>query len=326
MGLARTARQLGHHVARPRLVAGLTLTEVVRVDERQHGVTPLLVRRASDLRWHDLSGDLSRPAVRAVLVNYHCADHIENRLRSGLFEVSDEVLIVDNDSDPERLAAWKSAYRVTPVLLPRNVGFAAAVNEAVRLSVTKAPILLLNPDAELDSAGLTRLVQGLAGLDAVAPLLRGSDGRVQVGAAGGPLTLTSVATYFLFLSHLVPRLRGVFLTRRQLVAGTAADWLCMACLLLDADAFDDYGPIPEDELVYAEDVAWGTAATRAGARQRLLPDLVVVHEQGVSGGGAAWTGAFQRLLLRRLGRTRGRLGVIAMKVGLVVRSPKGLLR
>ena len=267
-----------------------------------------------------------RPPVRAVLVNYHCADHIEDRLRSGVFEVSDEVLIVDNDSDPERVAGWKSAYRVTPVLLPRNVGFAAAVNEAVRLSGTKAPILLLNPDAELDSAGLARLISGLEGQDAVAPLLRGSDGRVQVGAAGGPLTLASVAAYFLFLSHLLPRLRGVFLTRRQLAAGAAADWLCMACLLVDRDAFDGYGPIPEDELVYAEDVAWGTAATRQGARLRLLPDLAVVHQQGVSGGGAAWTGAFQRLLVRRLGRGRGQLGVVVMKVGLAVRHVMGRLR
>jgi GT2 family glycosyltransferase len=261
-----------------------------------------------------------RPPVRAVLVNYRCADHIEDRLRSGVFDVSDEVLIVDNASDPERVAGWKSAYRVTAVLLPQNVGFAAAVNEAVRLSETTSPILLLNPDAALDQAGLSRMLGDLAGFDAVAPLLRGTDGRVQVGAAGGPLTLGSVAAYFLFVSHLVPRLRGVFLTRRQLAAGMRADWLCMACLLLKPDAFERFGPIPEDELVYAEDAAWGTAATLLNARFRLLSDLEVVHQQGVSGGSAAWRGAFERLLTRRLGRGRGRLGVATMRAGLAVRG------
>jgi GT2 family glycosyltransferase len=261
----------------------------------------------------------TRPPVRAVLVNYHCADHIENRLRSGVFEVSDEVLIVDNHSDPERVAGWKSAYRVTPVLLPANVGFAAAVNEAVRRSATKAPILLLNPDAELDREGLARLLDALEGVDGVAPLLRGTDGRVQVGAAGGPVTLASVATYFLFVSHLLPRQRGVFLTRRQLAAGTPADWLCMACLLVDPDAFIGYGPIPEDELVYAEDVAWGTSATTQGARFRLVPELDVVHEQGVSGGGDAWTGALERLFVRRLGPTRARVATAVMRFGLAVR-------
>ena len=252
-------------------------------------------------------------------MNYRCAEHIEDRLRSGVFEASDEVLIVDNASDPERVTGWKSAYRVTPVLLPHNVGFAAAVNEAVRRSVTTAPVLLLNPDAELDAPGLSELLQHLDGYDGVAPLLVEPTGRVQVGGAGGPITLGSVAAYFLFLSHLLPRLRGVFLTRSQLAAGTRADWLCMACLLVTRDAFDRFGPIPEDELVYAEDAAWGTSATVQGARFAVLTDLKVVHEQGVSGGSRAWTGALERLFVRRLGVWRGRLCVAVMRTGLAIR-------
>ena len=262
----------------------------------------------------------SRPPVRAVLVNYRCAEHIEDRLRSGVFEASDEVLIVDNASDPERVAGWKSAYRVTPVLLSQNVGFAAAVNEAVRRSVTTAPVLLLNPDAELDAPGLSELLQHLDGYDGVAPLLVEPTGRVQVGGAGGPITLGSVAAYFLFLSHLMPRLRGVFLTRSQLAAGTRADWLCMACLLLAEDVFERFGPIPEDELVYAEDMAWGTEAAERGARFALVTGISVVHEQGVSGGSAAWTSAFERLLVRRLGRMRGWLGIVLVRTGLAVRG------
>ncbi|HTY72445.1 MAG TPA: glycosyltransferase [Actinomycetes bacterium] len=271
-----------------------------------------------------------RPAIRAVLVNYHCADHIEQRLASGVFESLDEVLIVDNASDPERVAGWKSAYGVTPVLLPGNVGFAAAVNEAVRRSTSSGPILLLNPDADLDRRGLRRLLRELAGADAgadaVAPLLRDTGGGVQVGAGGGPLTLRSVTTYFLFLSHVVPRARGIFLTRRQIARGAAADWLCMACLLLAPDAFERFGPIPEDELVYAEDVAWGTRATRRGARFRLVPEVSVEHEQGVSGGGDAWVGALERLYLRRLGALRGRVAVGVMRVGLAVREVRRALR
>jgi N-acetylglucosaminyl-diphospho-decaprenol L-rhamnosyltransferase len=264
-----------------------------------------------------------RPAVRAVLVNYRCADHIEDRLRSGVFEPSDEVVIVDNASDPERVEAWKSTYGVTPVLLPTNVGFAAAVNEAVRRSVTRAPILLLNPDAELAAGALSELLLGLCpGVDGVAPLLRGTDGRVQVGSAGGRLTLGSVARYFLFLSHVLPRLRGIFLTRRQLARGMRADWLCMACLLVAPDAFDRFGPIPEDEIVYAEDVAWGTAASASGGRFALLSSVEVVHEQGVSGGSGAWLGALERLEVRRLGPVRGRLAVALTRAGLAVRRAR----
>jgi GT2 family glycosyltransferase len=261
-----------------------------------------------------------RPAIRAVLVNYRCADHIEDRLRSGLFEASDEVLIVDNASDPERVEAWKSEYGVTPVLLPTNVGFAAGVNAALADKPDDRPVLLLNPDAHLDGRTLGGMIEALsAGLDGVAPLLRDTGGGVQVGAAGGPLTLGSVAAYFLFLSHLVPRLRGVFLTRRQLSRGSAVDWLCMACLLVAPDAFARFGRIPEDEIVYGEDLAWGTSATGQGARFALLPDLAVIHEQGVSGGSGAWTGAFERLLRRRLGPVAGRLAVASTRTGLAAR-------
>jgi N-acetylglucosaminyl-diphospho-decaprenol L-rhamnosyltransferase len=260
-----------------------------------------------------------RPAIRAVLVNYRCADHIEDRLRSGLFDESDELVIVDNASDPERVESWRSAYGATPVLLPANVGFAAAVNEAVRRSATRGPILVLNPDAELDPATLAAMVDALADCDGVSPMLRDPGGRIQVGTGGGPLTLGSVITYFLFVSHALPGLRGVLLTRRQLSSGTAVDWLCMACLLVAPDAFDRYGPIPEDELVYGEDLAWGTAATSHGARFRLLPRVNVVHAQGVSGGGDAWTGALDRLLVRRLGPARGRVAVAGVRTGLLVR-------
>jgi GT2 family glycosyltransferase len=290
------------------------------VDERSHGPdTPLL-------GWHDL-GMTTRPAVRAVLVNYRSADDIEERLRSGVLRTSDEVLIVDNASDPERVRSWESAHGVRAILLPDNVGFAAAVNTAVLASRTTGPILLLNPDLELTSEALDALVAeleaGAPGLTGVAPLLLDEDGGVQVGAAGGPLTAGAVAAYFLLLSHLVPSLRGVFLTRRQLARGAPADWLCMACLLVTGDAFARFGPVPEDELVYAEDLAWGTAATLSGARFALLPDLRVVHRRGASGGSARWVGAFERTVRGRIPGPRGAAAVASVRLGLGLRKALG---
>ena len=43
----------------------------------------------------------------------------------------------------------------------------------------------------------------------------------------------------------------------------------------------------------------GTEAAERGARFALVTGISVVHEQGVSGGSAAWTSAFERLLVRR---------------------------
>jgi hypothetical protein len=64
-------------------------------------------------------------------------------------------------------------------------------------------------------------------------------------------------------------------------------------------------------------------ATRAGARFRLLADVVVRHEHGSSGQSARWVGALERLCRRRLGRIRGGLAVGAIRIGLGVRRGLG---
>lgn len=277
----------------------------------------------------DASGRHEDPGPRAsqitvIIVNFHSLPNIAARLESLALDGPD-VIVVDNGDDPAGVSRVCAAHSVTAVLLDQNVGFAAAVNAAVAtVDNPRQPWLLLNPDVHLAPGQLHQLVAALDdGTDGVAPLLEGSDGRLQVGPAGGALTLSSVAAYFLFVSHLVPRLRGAFLTRSQSRRASDVAWLCMACLLLAPDAFARFGPIPETELVYAEDVAWGTAASARGARFQLVPGVVVRHDQGASGASNRWTGALERLCRARLGPFRGRLAVAAIRVGLGARQMMG---
>ncbi len=262
----------------------------------------------------------SHGGLTVVLVNYHSLPNIERQLDSGLL-AGHHVIVVDNGDDPAGVSLVCASHRAEALLIDRNVGFAAAVNRAVAtVDSPRRPWLLLNPDVHLDVSQLTRLTEALiSDLDGIAPLLAGSEGRLQIGPGGGPLTLRSVAGYFLFLSHLLPGLRGVFLTRAQARRAGGVQWLCMACPVLAADVFERFGPIPEDELIYAEDVAWGTAASAQGARFRLVSSIVVRHDQGASGGGARWIGAFERLCRRRLGPVRGPLAVAAVRTGLAAR-------
>jgi GT2 family glycosyltransferase len=235
------------------------------------------------------------------------------------------VIVVDTDDDPDGVTAICAEFGATALLLDHNVGFAAAVNRAVAtVDEPTTPWLLLNPDVDLSVAQLVQLKRALrSGLDGVGPLLEDQDGRLQIGPGGGELSLASVMRYFLFVSHVLPGQRGVFLTRAQSRQAREVAWLCMACLILAPDVFARFGPIPENELVYAEDVAWGTAASAHGAHFELVTTVVVRHEQGASGGSWRWVGAFKRLCRARLGPWRGPLAVAAVSTGLRLRQLAG---
>lgn len=261
--------------------------------------------------------------VRTIIVNYGLADEIDELLSSGAL-CPHLVLLVDNDSQPDRLRALARRHGTGLLLLDRNYGFAGAVNRAVATVPPGSHILLLNPDVRLTASALTALVEALAegDLTGVAPTLVSLDGSVQI-ASGGPVTLASFSAYFLLLSHLVRGARGIFYTRRQVRAGLPPAWLGMACLLLRDGSFSRFGPVPEDELVYAEDVAWGTLASAAGARFAVIPGIRVTHAQGASGASDRWTGALARLARRRLGPFRGGLATLVMQAGLTARALAG---
>lgn len=258
--------------------------------------------------------------VRVILVNFRSEQNVATRLASPALR-DEEVVVVDNASQPETIVELCALHGATAVLLPENRGFAAGVNAGWREIQGRSPlpILLLNPDAELSREALDELLDALPGRDGVAPLLFEAPGRPQVGAAGGPLTLRSVATYFLMLSHVLPRMKGLFLTRAQAKTGGDVNWLCMASLLLAPDALSRFGQLPEDELVYAEDIAWGTAASERGARFLLVPTASVCHPHGASGASDRWVGALQRLLRRRLPWPRRDLAVATLRFGLALR-------
>ena len=262
--------------------------------------------------------------VLAVMVNFRLAEHIERVLASGAL-AGCAVLLIDNASEPERIVAIAERHGAQTLLNAENVGFAAAINSAAERFPSYGDVLLLNPDVELDALALQQLLAYRRDhhLDAAAPLLQDERGVLQVGSAGGPITLRSVATYFLFLSHLLPSVEGFFLTRRQLRAQIAPRWLCMAAMVIRGDALQRWGPLPEDELVYAEDVAWGARASLAGARLGLARQITVVHRRGASGGSQRWVAATERLLERQLGGLRGPLAIAAFRVGLQIRRALG---
>ena len=267
---------------------------------------------------------LAGESLLVVMVNYRLADHIEAQLVQGRL-ASHRVLLIDNASQPERIRDLARRHRTELLLLDVNHGFAGAVNRGLAAAAPAPQVLLLNPDVSIDARDLAVLRKELLErrLTAITPLLVTPEGTTQVGTAGGPVSLAAFAAYFLCVSHLFRQARGIFYTRRQLAAGMEPTWLCMACLLGQGDAFARYGPIPERELVYAEDVAWGVNARRHGARFAVLSDVRAVHEQGAAGASWRWRGALARLAKREIGPLGGGLAGACMWLGLGLRRLAG---
>lgn len=207
---------------------------------------------------------LSAPVPDVVVVAYGAARLLARcleRLGPTL-----PVVVVDNSSDPEvrRIAHRAGADYVDP---GRNLGFARAVNLALaRRERTDTDVLLLNPDATIDAAGVHALQRALHAepdVAAAAPVQRddaGADARVM----------------WPFPSPGGAWLQAVGLARLQ----RGAPFAIGSVLLLRGAALADVGALDEDFFLYSEETDWQYRAHHAGWRATVVPAVVATHVGG----------------------------------------------
>jgi GT2 family glycosyltransferase len=200
-----------------------------------------------------------------------------------------ELFVVDNGSTDGSVELLRD--REVPYLsLPRNIGFAAAVNLGVR--ETSAPLLLvLNADTVLEPRALpvlTAALDGDPGLGGVQPLLlqsppTGSSGRSTTDAlvysAGQALTADGRA-----IESGAGRRQEPGLLRPREVFG-----VCGAACLLRRELFTDIGGYDESYFAFYEDVDLNVRARIAGWRFGYVPEALVWHV-----GNASWQAGWTR--------------------------------
>jgi GT2 family glycosyltransferase len=222
------------------------------------------------------------------------------------------VTVVDNSSDP---AVHEVADRHgTRYLDPkRNLGFAAGVN----LGLEQRPqplndVLLLNPDAAIDPAGVAQLhryLQSHPDLAGVAPAQvdPSERGRARVG---WPFpTPTGAWVEALGLGRL----------RRQ------DDFMIGSVLLLRGEALAEVGPFDEQFFLYAEETDWQRRAYDHGWRMALCTDVVATHVGAGTGGDATereihFHASLERYLLKHDGKWGWRVFRSGVMAGALVRA------
>ncbi|HEY6357855.1 MAG TPA: glycosyltransferase family 2 protein [Vicinamibacterales bacterium] len=228
-------------------------------------------------------------SVAVLIVNFRGYDDLDRCLGSVAPEIrkSDEVIVVDNESDEARLEIVRARHPgIVTVPSAVNLGFAAGVNLAAR-HATAPFLLLLNPDTIVQGPLLSVLDEWLCAHPDVAvagPRILNGDGSTQPSARRFPGFSTVFGGRSAWLTRKYP---GNWWSRRNLlgldIGGPLdVDWLAGSCLMTRRSVFERLGGLDEAFFLYWEDAdyCWRVAAT--GGRRTYVPAAAVAHLGGRS--------------------------------------------
>jgi len=185
------------------------------------------------------------------------------------------------------------------------LGFAANVNRAMAVAPPSRYVLLLNPDTEVRSGMMDRLVEFLdANPDAgiAGPMLLNPDGTRQASARSFS-TPVILLRRFLRLDRTarpdgaMGNYLGINLPADR---ASDVDWVVGAVMLVRRSMIQAIGAMDERYFLYSEDQDWCCRTWRAGWRVCYVPSAVAVHALGRAGMRRPWSSAGAHQVLSSL--------------------------
>jgi GT2 family glycosyltransferase len=226
-----------------------------------------------------------------IIVNYNAKELLRKCLESIFRYQKDldfEVTVIDNHSDDGSTQMLKGEYLQVKLLQNhRNLGFAAACNQGIRRSRGRF-ILLLNPDTEFTSGGITRMVEFLdahAKVGICGPQMIDPKGEVLFSCRSFPSFLTAISSSQSVLNRLFPKNP---LSKKYLLKDVdrsqegEVDWVSGSSLLAKREVFEKIGFLDEIFFMYVEDVDFCYRAKKSGFSVYYFPQVTVVHQVGAS--------------------------------------------
>ncbi len=229
--------------------------------------------------------------IDIVIVNYNSTEYLLKCLASvkGALKAIPADIYVQDNASRDGIEIVRDKYPEVNLSLNRNnIGFAAAVNQALRLG--KNPyVVILNPDTVVPEVFFHKCIQvmkesGRTGI--VGPKILEKNGRLQHSGRSFPNMLTAFFGRTSVLTRLFPRNS---LTRKNLSCGDSdgqlpmeVDWVSGACMVVNRKAIKTVGGMDERFFLYWEDADWCRRMWESGWKVVYDPRLSIRHFTGVS--------------------------------------------
>ncbi len=224
------------------------------------------------------------PLVSIIIVSYNTQKLLEDCIRSVERQVksSYEILVVDNNSLDESVKMLKLKFEnVLLIENKKNVGFAAANNQAIKIANGEY-ILLLNSDTYLESDSITPSISKLQknpNIGVLSCKLKNKDGSLQ--PTGGyfptPARLFLWMSFFddvpgvsLFIKSFHPR-ENYYREDRSL------DWVTGAFFLFPKSITKVVGLLDEDYFMYTEEMDFCYKVKKSGMQVQYIHTPSIVH-------------------------------------------------
>jgi GT2 family glycosyltransferase len=228
--------------------------------------------------------------VAIIIVAWNSSSDLERCLGSIAAcppRVDVQVIVVDNASSDDSVAKVRQhSSRIQLIQNDRNVGFAAANNQAMKAASSRY-VFLLNPDTRVGAGAVDALVGYMDAHQhvwAAGPLILNPDGSVQVSGFRFP-SRWNLFVEALFLDRLFPRTR-LFGSHKELFEdphkARGVDYVQGSALMVRSKAVQQAGGLDERYFMYFEETDWCFSFKRAGGEVHYAPVGEVVH----FGGGA----------------------------------------
>jgi GT2 family glycosyltransferase len=196
-------------------------------------------------------------------------------------KINFEVIVVDNASEDGSVQALRKL-RVKNLRLianKKNLGFAKANNQGIRLSKGEY-VILLNSDTQVKKGAIDKLVDfadRAPDAGAVVPRLLNKDGTIQGSVFEPPTVSKAIRQYWLGKKGLLDK----YAPQKGSVVKAAV----MAAFLVTPLARKKVGVLDERYFMYFEDFDYCRRLRRANLKIYYLAEAEIVHLHGASGGG-----------------------------------------